>query len=142
MVDENTINPVSKSLQDKFIEEQSKGKVIVCDECSEEFKINTVDDIKDTEVVVHGERLFLKYFECPKCEHIYKINLDNSETMLVKKEYQNALERVQRNKAKHRPIDDKQLQRVEKLKRRYIDKCEKILIKHNVSFTKLATINK
>lgn len=49
-------------------------KVIVCDKCKHEFLIDAVS-IKEKNVKINNNKITLVYFECPKCNTIYKICL-------------------------------------------------------------------
>lgn len=49
-------------------------KVIVCDKCSAEFLMRSVQ-IQECSVEIGGEKLLLDYFVCPKCNEIYKVLL-------------------------------------------------------------------
>lgn len=49
-------------------------KVIVCDKCSAEFLMKSVQ-IQECSVKISGEKLLLDYFTCPECNKIYKVIL-------------------------------------------------------------------
>lgn len=49
-------------------------KVIVCDKCSAEFLMKSVQ-IQECSVEIGGEKLLLNYFTCPECNEIYKVLL-------------------------------------------------------------------
>lgn len=71
-------------------------KIIYCDDCKNEFSMNTVN-IDETIVDINGQELNLVYFVCPKCNKIYRIMLKDKQYNELKEDLEKTKNRIRKN---------------------------------------------
>ena len=69
---------------------------IVCDECKQEFSMNSVN-INDVPIEIDGQALVLVYFACPKCDKIYRICLKDDRYEELKEDLEKTKKRIRKN---------------------------------------------
>lgn len=109
-------------------------KMIQCDICKEEFQLNAVE-IKKSEILLNDEKLQLTHFECPKCGQLFRICLDNEETLRLITECKSLVIICERQMKVGKIPSNSISKRIEILKKR-IDALQRILDKkYSGSFT-------
>lgn len=127
---------------EKYEAAKEQDKIVVCDFCKNQFLFSQFKQIVEEPIVYKGEHLWLTYLECPICGHKYKSIIDDKETYKLKREYQKAYARLIRHNEKGRQPERWQIEKVDKLKNRLVEKYKKIDNKYAWSFQTLATLNK
>lgn len=74
----------------------TKFATIYCDECKQEFSMDSVD-IKEATVDLYGQALTLVYFTCPKCNKIYRITLKDKRYEVLKEDLDKTKNRIRKN---------------------------------------------
>lgn len=77
----------------------SEEKIIVCDECNNEFFLKSIE-IKESVIEISGRELLLVYFKCPQCGKLYRVTLKDDEYYALVEDLENAKKRIRRAKGK------------------------------------------
>lgn len=71
-------------------------KVISCESCGNSW-ISKTTDLRKDRVNVKGELLEVTYFTCPSCHKLYVVNIDNHETLRLRKMLSIEVKRINRD---------------------------------------------
>lgn len=117
-------------------------KVIVCDKCSAEFLMKSVQ-IQECSVEIGGEKLLLDYFTCPECNQIYKVLLvEEQKYRELVDDLLSIKKRIRKWKGKGSVQMLKQLQNMAQIKEDRIQSyVEQMNIKYGGTFTFKASEN-
>lgn len=77
----------------------NKEKIIVCDECNNEFFLKSIE-IKESAIEIGGQELLLVYFKCPQCGKLYRVTLKDNEYYALVEDLENTKKRIRRAKVK------------------------------------------
>lgn len=56
--------------------------LIECENCKCKFEINSTNDlVKREEYLVEGEKIYLTYYDCPKCSRRHYVQIDTQSTL-------------------------------------------------------------
>ena len=77
----------------------NEEKIIVCDECNNEFFLKSIE-IKESAIEISGQELLLVYFKCPQCGKLYRITLKDDEYYALVEDLENTKKRIRRAKGK------------------------------------------
>lgn len=69
---------------------------IKCDECKEEFFLNTVN-IDEAIVELNGTLVTLVYFTCPKCNKIYRVSIQDRRYYELKEDLEKSKKKIRKN---------------------------------------------
>ena len=67
----------------------NEEKIIVCDECNNEFFLKSIE-IKESAIEIGGQELLLVYFKCPQCGKLYRVTLKDDEYYALVEDLSNA----------------------------------------------------
>lgn len=77
----------------------SNDKIIVCDECKNEFFLKSVE-IKESAIEISGQELLVTYFKCPHCGKLYRITVKDDTYFAFVEDLENTKKRIRRAKGK------------------------------------------
>lgn len=114
--------------------EQTKIPLLTkCDACGRKFIVEPRMIKQEQEMEGKGEKIYLTYYECPGCGKIYKILLDNNLTLVLKKQYQNQIYKMQLIKSRYKgtALQEKVLKQQDVInkKKKKLERAYKILEK-------------
>lgn len=116
-------------------------RIIVCDECNEEFPLKAVK-INEAIVWLDGVPAILVYFTCPKCNKIYRVSIQDKRYYELVQDLERAKERIRKNYGSNNEIEAKRLNDlVFKKKQRIANYMKKVNEKFNGTFTFKASEN-
>lgn len=128
-------------LQNNYDEEKAKAKVLVCDECTEEFLLSSVviEELKihDTSSM---SNLSFKYFKCPKCPKYYLIEVDDDVTRVLLNKCVRLAAKIGRLINKKRNVPDELVNQLDRRKNALNKRRRKLLSKYSQAFTEIAKI--
>lgn len=70
--------------------------IIKCDKCQHQFAAK-VDNIKQKRIIIKGLRYNFIYLQCPNCNAIYKIFIEDKKMELLQKELEDIREQINKN---------------------------------------------
>lgn len=70
--------------------------VIECEKCQHQLTLE-VDNIKQKRIIIKGLRYNFKYLQCPNCNAIYKIFIEDKKMELLQKELEDIREQINKN---------------------------------------------
>lgn len=77
----------------------NEEKIIVCDECNNEFFLKSIE-IKESAIEISGQELLLVYFKCPQCGKLYRVTLKDDEYYNLVEDLENTKKRIRRAKGR------------------------------------------
>lgn len=77
----------------------NEEKIIVCDECNNEFFLKSIE-IKESAIEISGQELLLVYFKCPQCGKLYRATLKDDEYCALVEDLENTKKRIRCAKGK------------------------------------------
>ena len=77
----------------------NEEKIIVCDECNNEFFLKSIE-IKESAIEIGGQQFLLAYFKCPQCGKLYRVTLKDDEYNALVEDLENTKKRIRRAKGK------------------------------------------
>lgn len=75
----------------------NEEKIIVCDECNNEFFLRSME-IKESAIEIGGQELLLVYFKCPQCGKLYRVTLKDDECYALAEDLESTKKRIRRAK--------------------------------------------
>lgn len=70
--------------------------IIECDKCQHQFAMK-VDNIKQEKIIIKGLKYNFIYRQCPNCNAIYKIFIEDKKIELLQKELEDIREQINKN---------------------------------------------
>lgn len=70
--------------------------IIECDKCQHQFAMK-VDNIKQEKIIIKGLKYNFIYLQCPNCNAVYKIFIEDKKIELLQKELEDIREQINKN---------------------------------------------
>lgn len=77
----------------------NEEKIIVCDECNNDFFLKSIE-IKESAIEISGQELLVSYFKCPHCDKLYRITVKDDTYFAFVEDLENTKKRIRRAKGK------------------------------------------
>lgn len=107
---------------------------VICKDCNKEVKINDYDVTHEKEFEdENGQTILLSYFDCPSCQERQYVQVDNGQTLVIKRDNIKMFRRLSRLRDKGKQIPKQQSEKFGKLREELTNKRNELMKQYDGS---------
>lgn len=112
--------------------EKGMSQIVQCKDCNHKFLITAGNVVSEKEFKdKEGQSIYITYFDCPKCQERHYVQVDNQETLGLKKECLELFQGLAKLNLANKSIPKQQRKKFDKSRKKLSDKRFELMKKYD-----------
>ena len=112
--------------------EKGMSQIVQCKDCGHKFLITAGNVVSEKEFKnKDGHSIYITYFDCPKCQERHYVQVDNQETLGLKKQCLDLFQELAKLKIAKQSISKQQRKKFDKSRKTLSDKRFELMKQYN-----------